>query len=265
MKSLRQSVQVNINFRNFSGQCLEFFILHRRNPEIYLGPNALDRYGPADFEGVATLLRRHDLGVTVHGPFADLSPGSWDRLMREATRRRLEQTLAAAAIFRPRAVVCHAGYDPRRHAYARAHWLEHAAALWNWFADELAELGARLVLENVFEEGPENLLPLFELFDQHGPRQIGLCLDVGHVNTHGRAPLTAWVEAFGSRIAHLHLHDNDGDADAHRGLGQGSIDFEGFFAALEPYGPPAVATLEVDAVQEFDASLARLERLWPWP
>jgi len=261
MESLRRTVQVNINYRVLHGSRLDNFIVHRRNPEIYIGPNMFDRCGPADFEALAATLRRHDVQITMHGPFVDLSAGSWDRLVREATRQRLEQALAAAAIFRPRAVVCHAGYDPRRHGYVREHWLDESAALWSWFSGHLAELGAGLALENVFEETPEDLLPLFERLD---PAVAGLCLDVGHATVWSRAPLDAWVEAFGTRIVHLHLHDNDGTRDAHQGLGQGIIDFERFFARLAPYGPPAVVTLEVDAMTDFDASLAALERLWPW-
>jgi sugar phosphate isomerase/epimerase len=261
MSTLRNCVQVNVNFRFLNGERLDFFVLNRRNPEIYLGPNTLDRCGAPEFEPLAATLRRNDLRVTFHGPFADLSAGSWDSLVREATRERLEQTLAAAAFFRPRAVVCHAGYDPRRHAYARQHWIEHSAALWSWFAQELDKLGARLALENVFENEPEDLLPLFELL---GKDRVGLCLDVGHAHAHSRAPLATWVQGFGARISHLHLHDNHGARDEHLRLGQGTIDFEAFFAALAPYGPPLVATLEVDAVKDYDASLQRLERLWPW-
>lgn len=261
MPTLRQRVQVNVNYRFLAGDRLDYFVLRRRNPEIYLGPNTLDRCGAAEFEPLAQTLRRNDLNVTFHGPFADLSAGSWDSLVRAATRKRLEQTLAAVALFRPRAVVCHAGYDPRRHGYARQHWIEHSAALWSWFAQELAKLDARLALENVFEREPEDILPLF---DALGQDRVGLCLDVGHANAFGRAPLAAWVQAFGARIGHLHLHDNDGSSDAHQRLGAGSVDFASLFAALAPYDPPFAVTLEVDAVQDFDASLNILERLWPW-
>ncbi len=122
--------------------------------------------------------------------------------------------------------------------------------------------GARLMLENVYEEHPSEMQVLFERLR---PQRVGLCLDCGHLTAFGRAPLSAWLETLGGFIGHLHLHDNQGRKDDHLALGKGRIDFAQLFAFLgSQRATPPVLTLEIHQAEDLEPSLAHLERLWPW-
>ena len=157
MKTIKQiikQVQVNIPFTMLYESYLETFIEYGLNPEIGLDAAALDRFSMADFSGIAEKIHKNSRSVTLHGPFIDLSAGSPDPAVRRVTRRRLEQLLDLVPLFKPLSVVCHAGYDAKRYGYFKETWSENSLELWSWMADRVAEHGARLMLENVYEDGP---------------------------------------------------------------------------------------------------------------
>ena len=52
------------------------------------------------------------------------------------------------------------------------------------------------------------------------------------------------AEALGSRLIACHVHDNDGSSDQHLPVGQGTIEWEPFFAALKKLPTPPVLVLE---------------------
>ena len=61
---------------------------------------------------------------------------------------------------------------------------------------------------------------------------LGIVLDSGHANVCGE-PLERAIITANDRLFHVHIDDNDGLRDQHLIPGQGSIDFIGFFHALE--------------------------------
>ncbi len=65
---------------------------------------------------------------------------------------------------------------------------------------------------------------------------LGLCLDVGHVNVQRpeqRVKEMAFFRKHRRHIFHSHVHDNSGLRDEHSVLGRGRIDFLPFFRLLE--------------------------------
>lgn len=232
------------------------------NPEIGLDATALDRYTKDDFAEVAEKLHQLDLSVTIHGPFLDLSPGSPDAAIRDTTLARFRQMVEVAGLFNPKTVVCHAAYDADRYDFCREQWLENSIETWQWVADAVRRQGARLMLENVYERSPEELLAVLENFV---PELMGCCLDVGHQAVFSDRSLSEWIERLGAYIAQLHLHDNHGDYDAHLGMGKGGIDFQPVFdfLAARPHLP--VLTLEPHHRKDFRASIAYLEKHWHFP
>ena len=65
---------------------------------------------------------------------------------------------------------------------------------------------------------------------------LGLCLDVGHVNVQRpeqRVKEFAFFRKHRQNIFHSHVHDNSGLRDEHSALGRGRIDFVPFFRLLE--------------------------------
>jgi len=262
MSELRRDVQVHTTFTALWNGEIEHFARQALNPEIAVDAAALERFSGGDFARVAETLQRHDLNVTFHAPFVDLSAGSTDPAIRAVTRRRFEEILGLVPLFKPRTVVAHAGYDWQRYEYFRKTWMEHSVEFWGWAGERLNREGSQLMLENVYEHGPGEMLEMFERLRPHG---VGLCLDCGHLTAFGRASLDEWLDVLGPFIGQLHLHDNLGQKDDHLPMGHGQIDFRRLFAYLKAErSRPPVMTIEVHRPDDVWASLACLERLWPW-
>jgi len=262
MSELRRDVQVHTTFTALWNGEIEHFARQALNPEIAVDAAALERFSGGDFARVAETLQRHDLNVTFHAPFVDLSAGSTDPAIRAVTRRRFEEILGLVPLFKPRTVVAHAGYDWQRYEYFRKTWMEHSVEFWGWAGERLNREGSQLMLENVYEHGPGEMLEMFERLRPYG---VGLCLDCGHLTAFGRASLDEWLDVLGPFIGQLHLHDNLGQKDDHLPMGHGQIDFRRLFAYLKAErSRPPVMTIEVHRPDDVWASLACLERLWPW-
>jgi len=255
-------IQVNVPFGMLHDEYLERFAGGGLNPEIGFGAEALDRFRMSDYRSVAERLHAAGLSITCHGPFMDLSPAGRDPLIRDVTRRRFEQVLEVLPIFQPLSLVCHAGYDRRRYGFMKGEWLEKSADTWSWLAERLADSGVRLMLENVYEDGPGDLIALFERLSGLG---VGFCLDTGHQAAFGQAPLTAWLETLGPFLGQMHLHDNCGGGDDHLALGRGSIDFDPLFEYLDSRSEELpILTLEPHQEADLQPSLDYLSRVWRW-
>jgi len=262
MFSVLKMVHVNVPFVMLQATYLDFVLENGVNPEIGLDAEALDSVPDTVFAECADRLGQRGVSVTLHGPFIDLSPGSADPEIRTVTRRRFEQVLRLVPLFRPKAVVCHPGYEKFRYGYMRASWMEKSVEMWHWFSESLNELGSRLVLENVYETAPEDLLPLFEAL---APQRVGFCLDVGHQSVFSRTSLGAWLSVLGPYLRHLHLHDNHGDMDAHLALGNGKVDLPLLFEYFRKSGDiRPLITLEPHVPEDLWPSLSYLEANWPW-
>lgn len=251
-------IQVNIPFSMLVEKSWqELFFALKINPEIGIDARALDDFGPPAFQEFAERFHAAGRTITLHGPFMDLSPGSPDPKIRDVTRLRFCQLLDAVEIFKPRTVVCHAGYDHERYSFWREEWLDHTIAAWRWLGREIKDRGSRLMLENVYEKNPEELLQVLRPLN---PTHVRYCLDIGHLTAFSKYPVDRWIAATGTYIGQLHLHDNRGDQDSHLGMGEGSIDFAPLFHYVRHMDIPPVVTLEPHQQADFLASLAFLEK-----
>ncbi|MBU1741151.1 MAG: sugar phosphate isomerase/epimerase [Proteobacteria bacterium] len=240
---------------------LDLFINNRLKPEIGIDGPALDRFDRRTFARVGRAFRRAGLPVTLHGPFADLVVGAQDSRILAATRHRLNRFAAQAPHLEPVGMVLHPAYDHKRYMFYRDHWLEATLESLRPVAETCQRIGARLSLENTFEQTPDIF---FEIMP-HLPG-VGFCLDPGHVAAFSDTPLDGWLSALGAQVTHLHLHDNDGAADNHLPLGQGTIDFAHLFRFLtSTKGPPAppIVALEPHQEQDVPQMVAVLETMWP--
>lgn len=262
MQNLISQIHVNIPFSMLYDTYLELFLEQGLNPEIGIDARALDRFAFSDFQSIAAKLRSYSPSITLHGPFIDLSPGSLDAKVRELTRRRFEQVLDLVALFDPAAVVCHAGYDHDRYGFHREEWLDNSLELWSWMGNSLQSQSAMLMLENVYEDGPDDIRVLFERLNH---KNIGFCLDPGHLLAFGRDPIETWLDTMEPYLGQLHLHDNSGDWDDHLALGRGKIDFQYIFEFLKTKRTePPIVTLEPHEEDAFWPSLEYLQKIWPW-
>jgi sugar phosphate isomerase/epimerase len=261
MKHILEGTQVNVPFPLLKETYRGAFLKYRLNPEIGFDGATLDHTTVGEVQQVVGPLHESGLSITLHGPFMDLSPGSPDPAVRGLTRRRFEQLLELVPILKPRAVVCHAGYERRRYAFMREAWLKRSCEVWAWLADRLAEFGGLLMLENVYERGPEDLLPLFERLKE---KKVGFCLDTGHQSAFGKASLMEWVDTLDPYLGEIHLHDNEGGQDDHLALGKGRVAFPLLFNRLKKRGRSPILTLEPHREEDLWPSLEYLREVNPW-
>ena len=234
-------IQVCIPFRLLKDDYLSLVIENRINPEIGMDAAVLDSSSEKSLTQVASILRREDLSVTLHGPFFDLSPGAMDPLILSATRKRLKQLCRIAPLFEPKSIVCHGGYDRKRYCTVRDVWVDTAVETWQSFLKCLEPSGIMLVIENVYEKTPEVLVKLFErLADSH----VGFCFDTGHMHAFSDTAMEEWLQALGPYLRQIHIHDNDGTWDHHWAVGAGDIHFERLFRYLNDRPVKPVVTLE---------------------
>ncbi|HOV86758.1 MAG TPA: sugar phosphate isomerase/epimerase family protein [Syntrophobacteraceae bacterium] len=257
LQSLLRSVHVNIPWRELP-KYVDTILHLRLNVEIGIEATVLDELSRPEIVAVVSQLRREGCRITLHGPFWDLSPGSVDPLIRRASRRRLQQFFDVVDSFRPIQVVCHTGFDPRHHGGHRSLWLDESLTVWEILVRRGEDLQVPLLLENVWEYGPDLHK---ELFGRIPSPYFGFCLDVGHQHSFSRTPLTAWLDELQDRLREVHLHDNDGSGDAHLPIGDGTIDFVGLFRFLGSRGMKPVLTLEPHREEHLAGTLRGLNRM----
>jgi sugar phosphate isomerase/epimerase len=234
---------------------LEMVLELRINVEIGLEAEQLDRVSRPHFHSVADKLHQRGCRNTLHGPFWDLCPGSSDALIRQVSQFRLQQLFDLVDVFQPIQVVCHTGFDPRHHGSQRKFFLERSLAIWEPLAARAETSRVPLLLENVWEYGPELHRELFAALNSPYCR---FCLDVGHQHSFSKTPLTAWVEALGEYLNEIHVHDNSGIDDEHLPVGHGTIDFPLLFRLLRSRACTPLITLEPHREEDLAESLAGL-------
>lgn len=105
--------------------------------------------------------------------------------------------------------------------------------------------GVKMVIENVGLRTKDSVLfnrsEFFSLFDRFP--KAGALLDVGHAHVNGW-DVADTVRVLGDRLVACHVHDNDGNGDAHLPVGQGNVDWNGYFAAVKECAPKSVQVME---------------------
>jgi sugar phosphate isomerase/epimerase len=258
---LLDRVQVNAPYRQLVDTYLELFVKYSINPEIGFDAFALDTYDEAAMAEVARVMAENGRTVTFHGPFMDLAPGGLDETIRKATVQRLQRTMELVPLFGPRSVVFHAGYDASRYHAHRDEWLARSLTTWEVLSKKAEAMGVAILLENVYEQTPEMILALIEKISS---KHLGFCLDLGHMNVFGEAPLSEWLDALGPHLKEVHLHDNDGRSDTHAPIGSGTAPFEELFEYLRTLEVKPIVTLEPHEEATLWKSLESLGALWPW-
>jgi sugar phosphate isomerase/epimerase len=254
-------VQVNIPFPFLQAGYLEKFLSRGLNPEIGLDAYSLGHYPPEAFRRVARVFHEAGRHITLHGPFQDLAPGALDDGVMAASRRRLRQAWRYLPVFRPRAVVCHLGYEARHYRWDQERWLARSAATWKELAGLAALHGVTVMLENVYETEPELFL---EVLGKAGAPNLQVCFDVGHLLAFSTGDFPYWLKTLAPVIGHLHLHDNQGDEDNHLALGTGRVPLKETLDYLAAQGRRPSVTLEPHQEGSLEPSLNYLADIWPW-
>jgi sugar phosphate isomerase/epimerase len=186
--------------------------------------------------------------IAIHGPFIGMEYAHLDHLIRETVQRRLDMTFAVAAQLEASRVILHSGYRPENDLFKlQESWLKGNVEFWQKEILRWAEAGIVIVLENDTEKSPDILVQLVNEVDHPF---LGLCMDIGHQHVFSKMGAVTWVQRMKDRLFHIHLHDNDGTGDAHWPIGDGTIDFESFYAAIRQQAPNATISLEVEDKME---------------
>lgn len=239
MKNIIEKVQVNVPFRMLIDSYLDIFLDMELNPEIGIDAESLEKYSYDDFKRISDIFHEKGRSITVHGPFMDLAPMSVDPAIKEISLRRFDQLIKIIPAINPRSVVGHSGYDAKRLFFFKEEWIEGISEFWGTIAAGLKESNCLLMLENVYEHFPEDILMVVDTLKQF---DTGVCLDVGHLNVFSKTGLSDWLTKLGPYIKQFHLHDNNGDLDLHLPPGQGNIDFDIVFDFVKKHKP--ILTLE---------------------
>lgn len=177
---------------------------------------------------------------SIHAPFGDLCPGSFDPMVREVARIRFDRALTVAESLGAHRIVLHHGYVTGTSGYAG--WIRRSTGFWRAFVQSRAS-NVHLHLENMLERGPSLMVDVIDSIDSE---RVDVALDIGHAHCHSDVPVTEWVRALGHRIGYVHLHDNWGREDEHLGLGEGSIPLAEACAALIEAAPGAIWAIEAE-------------------
>ena len=120
-------------------------------------------------------------------------------------------------------------------------------------ADMVAPFNIKVAYENsiAIEECclPYDIGRVIEIVNRDN---VGILLDIGHANIavtldlpkRKSLSLPEYIRAIPAEIVEVHLHDNHGREDEHLNPGEGNIDFESVFSALQDIGFKGNITLE---------------------
>jgi sugar phosphate isomerase/epimerase len=129
---------------------------------------------------------------------------------------------------------------------------------WWPFADRAAAHGITIVLENLWEAGPELHK---KVVSEAGHPALKASFDNGHGLVFSQASASEWIAELGPDLAHCHLHDNRGDRDDHLVIGAGIEDWPALLDALGEHAPGALVILENDSLSLNLESLKQLRRM----
>lgn len=185
--------------------------------------------------------------LTIHGPFLDLNPMSFDSRIRQATMDRFQQAYEAARELGARKIVYHTCRVPAT-VFLQG-WADRMVDFWNEFLEGKSGIG--VCMENVFDPEYTGIL---EVAERIVHPDFGLCLDIGHAHCFSETPVLEWAKRLGSHIRHVHIHDNDGSRDAHWALGKGNIPLDQVLPALHAANPAMTWTIECNSLEDIRSS-----------
>lgn len=188
---------------------------------------------------------------TVHGPFLDLNPVSFDSYVAEAAKIRFHQAYEAALALQAGKIIYHTCRIPQV-CYLEG-WAHSMASFWNDFLKSHTELP--VAVENVFDESLDAIAEFASLVEAPN---FSLCFDTGHANYASAQPVLEWMKTLAPWITHLHLHDNHGIRDEHLAIGQGCISWDVVFPAISTLPHVDGITLENTSLEDFQISLKKL-------
>lgn len=179
--------------------------------------------------------------LSLHGPFLGFKIDCADPELAAVVRRRLLKCLDICSELGATQMVIHSpvsSWDDPNHAASPdlKRWqTERTRDLMTPVVSHATELGVMLVLENVEDIDPLARQALADVLND-GADTVQVSLDTGHALyahvTTAAPPVDLYVSAANERLRHVHVQDADGYADRHWHPGEGTLNWQALFAAL---------------------------------
>lgn len=192
---------------------------------------------------------------TMHGAFLDVTIHSEDSLIKDASIKRIYQSMDIAKRMGLRAVIFHTGLlsNFRVSSYLR-NWKEKNKEFFTKLASEYPN--QQIILENMFDDFPFELAELAE--EMRDVPNFGVCFDYAH-GIVAKASEEQWVRTLAPFIVHMHINDNDLCDDLHQAIGEGKIDWRKFDELMQLYHIDASVLIEVNGYDKQKRSLEYLK------
>lgn len=181
--------------------------------------------------------------LAVHGPFIGVNYCHDDHLLRDAVKKRLDQTFDVVRQLEADRLILHSGFHsdvPKFEIYDD--WINLTAEFWRKEVTRYEQLGVQVVLENIVDATPDFLCRVHDKVDSPS---LKLCLDTGHVNVWASSAMDTWINVLESRIHHVHVHNNNGRSDQHLSLDQGTLNLRENLCRISKVIPHADLSFEI--------------------
>jgi sugar phosphate isomerase/epimerase len=179
--------------------------------------------------------------------------GSYDRLIKEATRNRFEYSYGISQKLGCKHIILHHGYVPGT-SYP-PNWIKRGKIFWDDFLRDKSD-DTFFHIENMLEFTPDLIM---EMVSTVSDARLDVCLDVGHAHCNSKTPVCEWIKKLNKQIGFVHLHNNYGQKDEHLGFKKGTIDFLDICHALEEYAPDSIWGIETN-INDMEDSILWLKK-----
>lgn len=190
----------------------------------------------------------NNIDLIIHGPYADLCPGSRDSEIKRVTKLRMEQAYEVANLLGANKILYHNGYTPR--TYTSIEWKLNTYNYWSEFLK--GKNSMPIVIENVLDEDYSLISDLMNKIENNN---FCTCIDTGHVNAYSNLDINEWIDGLLPKLNHIHLHNNYGDKDSHFSINRGTMDIIGVLNKLDKIKDNLTVSLEITNIDELEESL----------
>ncbi|MFH0731883.1 MAG: sugar phosphate isomerase/epimerase family protein [Candidatus Omnitrophota bacterium] len=232
-------IYIHMPFNNLINNLDEFCRL-KFNCEIYFAADALTTIRGGQIKRINAAFDKNNIKRSIHAPFMDLNPGSYDMEIRQISINRYKQSIDACVKLKAERMVVHTHYSPIFHRGHKEAWLANTASGINSVCDYAAKKSVTIAVENSLDDSS---WPTLELLKQVG--RLKACFDVAHYNVFSPLGWEAELAQYKpDSILEVHLSDNNGKADEHLPLGEGIIDFKKFLKIIAEKNISPFITIE---------------------
>ncbi|MDO7206107.1 TIM barrel protein [Paraclostridium bifermentans] len=141
--------------------------------------NILDEDYSTIINDCSKKLKNFSNAISLHGSSFDLNPGSTDKKVIELTKYRYMQSVEIAKEIGAKYVIFHSQLNPLLSVdKIRKLKLDNQIKFWQDFMNEIDDIDVTILLENEYDENPEEILYIVESVNSS---KLRICLDTGHI------------------------------------------------------------------------------------